>query len=31
MGQPVGHFEVIGKDGEKLQQYYWLGGSPAKH
>jgi hypothetical protein len=30
MGQPVGHFEVIGKDGEKLQQY-WLGGSPAKH
>jgi predicted enzyme related to lactoylglutathione lyase len=22
MGQPVVHFEVIGKDGEKLQKYY---------
>jgi uncharacterized protein len=22
MGQPVVHFEVIGKDGEKLQSYY---------
>jgi predicted enzyme related to lactoylglutathione lyase len=22
MGQPVVHFEVIGKDGDKLQQYY---------
>ncbi|MBA3376461.1 MAG: glyoxalase [Actinobacteria bacterium] len=22
MGQPVVHFEVIGKDGEKLQRYY---------
>ncbi len=22
MGQPVVHFEVIGKDGEKLQNYY---------
>jgi predicted enzyme related to lactoylglutathione lyase len=22
MGQPVVHFEVIGKDGEKLQAYY---------
>ena len=22
MGQPVVHFEVIGKDGEKLQGYY---------
>ena len=22
MGQPVVHFEVIGKDGEKLRQYY---------
>jgi predicted enzyme related to lactoylglutathione lyase len=22
MGQPVVHFEVIGKDGEKLQEYY---------
>jgi predicted enzyme related to lactoylglutathione lyase len=22
MGQPVVHFEVIGQDGEKLQQYY---------
>jgi uncharacterized protein len=22
MGQPVVHFEVIGKDGEKLQQFY---------
>ena len=22
MGQPVVHFEVIGKDGEKLQTYY---------
>jgi predicted enzyme related to lactoylglutathione lyase len=22
MGQPVVHFEVVGKDGEKLQQYY---------
>ena len=22
MGQPVIHFEVIGKDGEKLQSYY---------
>jgi predicted enzyme related to lactoylglutathione lyase len=22
MGQPVIHFEVIGKDGEKLQRYY---------
>jgi predicted enzyme related to lactoylglutathione lyase len=22
VGQPVVHFEVIGKDGEKLQQYY---------
>lgn len=22
MGQPVTHFEVIGKDGEKLQSYY---------
>lgn len=22
MGQPVVHFEVIGKDGQKLQQYY---------
>jgi predicted enzyme related to lactoylglutathione lyase len=22
MGQPVVHFEVIGKDGDKLQRYY---------
>lgn len=22
MGQPVVHFEIIGKDGEKLQRYY---------
>ena len=22
MGQPVVHFEVVGKDGEKLQRYY---------
>jgi uncharacterized protein len=22
MGQPVVHFEVIGKDGPKLQRYY---------
>ena len=22
MGQPVVHFEVVGKDGEKLQKYY---------
>jgi predicted enzyme related to lactoylglutathione lyase len=22
MGQPVVHFEIIGKDGEKLQKYY---------
>ena len=22
MGQPVVHFEVIGKDGAKLQKYY---------
>lgn len=22
MGQPVVHFEVVGKDGEKLQSYY---------
>ena len=22
MGQPVVHFEVIGKDGEKLRSYY---------
>ena len=22
MGQPVVHFEVIGRDGEKLQSYY---------
>ena len=22
MGQPVVHFEVVGKDGQKLQQYY---------
>lgn len=22
MGQPVVHFEVIGKDGEKLKSYY---------
>jgi predicted enzyme related to lactoylglutathione lyase len=22
MGQPVVHFEVVGKDGAKLQQYY---------
>jgi predicted enzyme related to lactoylglutathione lyase len=22
MGQPVVHFEIIGRDGEKLQQYY---------
>jgi predicted enzyme related to lactoylglutathione lyase len=22
MGQPVTHFEIIGKDGKKLQQYY---------
>jgi uncharacterized protein len=22
MGQPVVHFEVVGKDGEKLQHYY---------
>jgi uncharacterized protein len=22
VGQPVVHFEVVGKDGEKLQQYY---------
>ena len=22
MGQPVVHFEIIGKDGEKLQSYY---------
>ena len=22
MGQPVMHFEVVGKDGEKLQRYY---------
>jgi len=22
MGQPVVHFEVVGKDGKKLQQYY---------
>ena len=22
MGQPVVHFEVIGKDGERLQRYY---------
>jgi len=22
MGQPVVHFEIIGKDGDKLQSYY---------
>ena len=22
MGQPVVHFEVVGKDGQKLQTYY---------
>jgi len=22
MGQPVVHFEIMGKDGEKLQRYY---------
>jgi predicted enzyme related to lactoylglutathione lyase len=33
MGQPVVHFEVIGKDGEKLRSYYselfgWEFGDP---
>jgi predicted enzyme related to lactoylglutathione lyase len=24
MGQPVVHFEIIGKDADKLRSYYWV-------